>query len=175
MLRGFAPVFAPDARVLVLGSLPGAQSLALGQYYGNSRNQFWQLIGAAAGLNLLGLDYPERLTALTGRGIALWDVVAAGRRAGSLDAALRIAERADLDMLLGQLPDLRLVAFNGALAARQAPPLPPHLAALALPSSSPANCTRLSVKQEAWNRLADYLTPAEARIAGKKKARQAGP
>ena len=152
--------------MLVLGSLPGAQSLAAGQYYGNPRNQFWRLIGGAMGQDLTELDYPRRLAALTSRGIALWDVAASGHRRGSLDAALRIAERADLAALVARLPALRAVAGNGALAARHAADLlPAKLPLLTLPSSSPANCTPLAVKQAAWSQLTDYLLQARKRPA----------
>ena len=54
LLRGFPPVYRADARVLIMGSLPGAQSLAQQRYYGNPRNQFWQLVGSVIGVDLAG-------------------------------------------------------------------------------------------------------------------------
>lgn len=143
--------------MLIVGSLPGAESLARGQYYGNPRNQFWQLVGGVIDCDLITLDYPARLACLIEHRIALWDVVATGHRRGSLDAALQIAGRSDLRGLVAQLPELRAIGCNGALAASQAPSVPEHIDLLTLPSSSPANTTALSIKQSQWNALARHL------------------
>lgn len=115
--RAFAPVAGPGTRVLILGSLPGVASLAAGQYYAHPRNAFWRLAGAVIGADLAGLAYDARLAALRGAGLGLWDVIASAERVGSLDAAIRNPERADVAALVATLPDLRAVAFNGAKAA----------------------------------------------------------
>lgn len=158
LLQGLPPVFRGDAKVLILGSLPGARSLAQQQYYANPRNQFWHLIGEVINLDLKALDYSTRLAWLMEHRIALWDVVATGHRRGSLDAALRVVERSNLDWLVGQLPQLRALAFNGKLAAQQAPELAMPVQRLGLPSSSPANTTPLTVKLAQWTKLGVYLT-----------------
>ncbi len=157
LLKGLDPVYRADARVLVLGSLPGAQSLAQSRYYAHPRNQFWHLIGAAIGVDLAALDYDARLRCVIEHRIALWDVVATGRRQGSLDMALRIVERSDLAGLVDQLPQLRALAFNGALAAQQAPDCKGTLDRLSLPSSSPANTAALPIKQLQWRQIGHYL------------------
>ena len=86
-----APVGSADARLLILGSLPGEASLAAQRYYAHPTNQFWRLLGQAIGEDLAALDYDLRLERLAERDIALWDVVAQARRAGSLDGAIRAA------------------------------------------------------------------------------------
>lgn len=143
--------------MLVLGSLPGGQSLEQGRYYAHPRNQFWLLLGTAIGADLAALEYDDRLACLIRHRVALWDVVAAGYRQGSLDSSLRIAERADLASLLRHLPDLRAIAFNGALAARHELEPVPQVFTLALPSSSAANTMPIAVKQQRWDELARYL------------------
>ena len=86
-----APVGSADARLLILGSLPGEASLAAQRYYAHPTNQFWRLLGSAIGEELAGLGYHERVQRLAAREIALWDVVAEARRQGSLDGAIRAA------------------------------------------------------------------------------------
>src|SRR5919206_121626 len=78
--RSFPPIADAATRVLVLGSLPGEESLARGQYYANPRNHFWRLIGAVIGAELVTLPYEARLEALLAAGIGLWDTVGAATR-----------------------------------------------------------------------------------------------
>lgn len=157
----FPPVTRADTRLLVLGSLPGAISLAQRRYYAHPQNQFWKLIGAVIGRDLVPLAYETRLEALLDAKVGLWDTVAAATRLGSLDAAIRLHEASDLAALVATLPDLRAIAFNGAKAAnigrRQLGPAP-GLALIDLPSSSPAHASvPFEKKREAWLALAPYL------------------
>src|ERR1019366_7155984 len=114
---GLAPVANRDARLLILGSLPGEASLKLNRYYGHPRNQFWQLVGNVILRDLTSLDYDDRLDALAQAGIALWDMVSMGRRSGSLDSALRVDRLSDVAALISKLPQLRAIAFNGRKAS----------------------------------------------------------
>ncbi len=72
--QGFPPVARPDARILILGSMPGVASLEADQYYAFPRNAFWKIMGDLFGAGPQ-LDYPLRLEKLNGNGIALWDVI----------------------------------------------------------------------------------------------------
>lgn len=156
----FDPVVDANTRLLILGSLPGDTSLAAAQYYAHPRNAFWRLAGGVIGRDLVGLSYPDRLSTLMAAGVGLWDVVASAERRGSLDAAIRNPEAADLDRLVDGLPALRAVAFNGAAAARfgrrRLTPRP-HVALIDLPSSSPAHARPLAEKQMGWSPLAIVL------------------
>ena len=82
-LTGLAPVIDTGIRILVLGSFPGAASLAAQQYYAHPRNQFWRLMSALVGEELASLPYAERLPRLLAHGVGLWDVLAACEREGS--------------------------------------------------------------------------------------------
>ncbi|PZU61424.1 MAG: DNA-deoxyinosine glycosylase [Brevundimonas sp.] len=157
---GFDPVVDADTRLLVLGSLPGDASLKAAQYYAHPRNAFWPLIGGVLGEDLAALPYEGRLMRLRARGVGLWDVIASAERSGSLDAAIRSPEAADLRGLVAGLPRLQAVAFNGGLAAR----LGRRILAGAdgpmlvdLPSSSPAHARSLSEKARSWAILERFI------------------
>lgn len=154
----FPPVADANTRTLILGSLPGAASLAAGRYYANPRNQFWRLLGIVTGTDLEPLCYDDRLAELRRHGIGLWDVVGEAVRPGSLDARIADAVPNNLATLADSLPRLSTVAFNGGTAARLGMPLlsgRPHLRLLRLPSSSPAHAIPFERKLEAWRALAD--------------------
>lgn len=157
--RSFPPVVDSATRVLLLGSLPGEESLARGQYYAHPRNQFWRLIGAVTGTELSDLPYEQRLRALLGAGVGLWDVVASARREGSLDAAIRDHSPNTLPDLAAALPALRAVGFNGATSARLGGPALAGrgLALLPLPSSSPAFTLSFGRKLARWMALRPFL------------------
>lgn len=156
---GFAPVTRADATLLVVGSLPGVASLEAAQYYAHPRNAFWPLMGGVIGFDPR-LPYEARLEALMQARVALWDVIASAERRGSLDAAIRAPDAADLRGLIRRLPDLRAVAFNGKTAARLGRRSLGHVEGLTLidlPSSSPALAKSFAWKAESWAVLAAFL------------------
>lgn len=156
---GLAPVARADAKVLILGSLPGEASLAAGQYYAHPTNQFWRLVGAALDEELHTLPYAHKVERLADRGVALWDMVAEGRRRGSLDQHLVTHRLQDIASLVASLPELRLVAFNGNKAGLLASKLTSidHVTRLQLPSSSAANTASFADKLNYWRRISDFL------------------
>ena len=158
--RAFAPVVDARTRLLILGSLPGDASLTAGQYYGHPRNGFWRLVGGLIGVDLVVLPYRERLEALTVAGVGLWDVIAHAERPGSLDAAIRHAEAADLNGLIDGLPALRAIGFNGGTAARlgrRSLTARDRIDLIDLPSSSPAHTLPLAEKAAAWAALGTFV------------------
>ena len=116
--RCFDPVVDQNTRLLILGSLPGEQSLARNEYYGNRQNKFWELVGAIIDVDLRGLPYEARLETLLVHDVGLWDVIAEAERKGSLDANIRNESHNALEELVETLPALRAIAFNGGTAAR---------------------------------------------------------
>ena len=153
------PVGSQDARLLILGSLPGEASLAAQRYYAHPTNQFWRLLGAALGEELATLPYDERLERLAAREIALWDVVAEARRQGSLDGAIRAATPNELAAYAATHSRLEAVAFNGKTAAaigRRAFAGQASLTVIELPSSSAALTRPFADKAAAWSVLGTY-------------------
>lgn len=112
---GFAPIARPDARILILGSLPSQRSLEVSEYYAHPRNAFWRIMRDLVGATG---DYPERCQKLTDRGIAVWDVLHSSVRPGSLDADIRLdtARPNDFAGFFAEHPHIRAVCFNGRKA-----------------------------------------------------------
>lgn len=149
-VRSFAPVASADARVLVLGSMPGVASLAAGQYYAHPQNRFWSIMGRLLGFDPSATPYVQQTRYLTEAGIALWDVLQSCERPGSLDSAICRETQVvnDLPGFLAAHPHIRRVYFNGAHAEqtfrRYVRPLLPSDIALEyvrLPSTSPAHAS----------------------------------
>lgn len=158
-------------RLLVLGSFPGEASLAQRRYYAHPRNQFWPIVGELLGEPLADLDYARRLDRLIAHGVALWDVLGACRRDGSLDAAIRTPRPNDLDGLLCARPSLGAVAFNGTAASRAEAAIAARgLATYRLPSTSPAHAGLApAAKLQRWRVLVDdgWIRPADGRAPGR--------
>jgi double-stranded uracil-DNA glycosylase len=155
IVRSFAPIAAPDAKILILGSMPGIASLEAGQYYAHPRNAFWPIMGALFGAGP-DLPYTERVTRLKSQGVAVWDVLQACEREGSLDSNIRREVPNDFAAFFAAHPRLRTVALNGGKAAASfrkhaARHLPDGTALHALPSTSPAHAARsFEAKCDLW-------------------------
>jgi hypoxanthine-DNA glycosylase len=164
----FPPVAGPDPRVLVLGTLPGVESLRQGQYYANRNNAFWRIMGELAGAGP-DLPYEQRLEKLTAGGFALWDVCANATRPGSLDADISNMQPHDFAGFLAAHSSVELICFNGQHAAKLfarhvVPSLPEaarKIACRTLPSTSPAHAAmRFEQKLALWR---EALTPQAGR------------
>jgi hypoxanthine-DNA glycosylase len=159
------PAGSGDARLLILGSLPGEASLRAQRYYAHPRNQFWRLLGAAIGEDLAAMTYEDRLVRLAARGFALWDVVGEARRRGSLDGAIRAATPNRLADYVASHPRLEAIAFNGSTAARLGRMALAGLGGVRLidlPSSSPAYTIPFADKLAAWSALGPLACGKEA-------------
>jgi hypoxanthine-DNA glycosylase len=156
--RGLPPVLAPDARVLILGSFPSEASLAARQYYAHPRNHFWPILGAVLDEPLAALPYADRLSRVRRHRVAIWDTIVACERAGSLDSAIRNAERGEIARIRRVAHGLVAVCFNGNTAARAQPAwAAAGYATLVLPSTSPAYTRPIAEKLAAWRALRRFL------------------
>lgn len=157
---GFPPISAPDATVLILGSMPGLASLRAQQYYAHPRNAFWSLIGSLLGM-APDLPYAERTARLIRARIALWDVLQSCHRAGSLDAdiAADTATPNDFARFFRTHRHITHIFFNGATAERYfirriPTTLYEQRTLVRLPSTSPAHASRtLTEKRAAWRAI----------------------
>ena len=163
---GFLPILGASPKVLVLGTMPSVQSLQAQQYYAHPRNTFWPIMGQLLAFDP-GLSYVERQHRVTERGIAIWDVIQCCHRAGSLDADINHSTLVpnDFSALLAASSSIRLIAFNGKVAARLfhryvETSRQGHCftgAKQVLPSTSPAHASMtFDQKLSIWKCLLDY-------------------
>ncbi len=168
--KSLAPVIHQNSKVLILGSMPGEQSLLKQEYYGFRANHFWRLIASVLGVEEVPEDYPDKLEMLNKAGIALWDVISSCSREGSLDINIKNEEYNDICGFLNhsaagkEEPNIRAVFFNGTKAAQSFKKgfgfdmlddcgIDYHI----LPSSSPANTIGFEKKLEKWDIINRYI------------------
>ncbi len=158
----FPPVGDSKATVLILGSMPGKESLKQNRYYAHTQNAFWKIMGELVGAHPQ-LPYAERLLKLTDAHIALWDVLASCERETSLDTHIRNEQANDFAAFFVQHPRVTHVFFNGSKAEQSfnkfvlgKQKLPP-LTFQRLPSTSPAHAgMRYADKLQAWGVVSNY-------------------
>ena len=152
LLHGLPPIIDGRARMLILGNMPSAMSLAAQQYYGNPRNAFWRIMSEIFHFDAEA-PYQERTEALRTNGVAVWDVLGSCRRVGSLDSAVEPDSMVpnDFRALLDEYPAIERVVFNGAAAEKNFTRLVGlDLRSVRLPSTSPAQTMRYADKLAAW-------------------------
>lgn len=135
------PVWQPDSRILLLGSMPSPKSRETGFYYGHPQNRFWKVLPALYGEEALS-SIPEKCAFLKRHRLALWDVLASCTIQGASDASIRDARPNDLSLILDHAP-IEAIFCTGKQALRLYETLcEPKTGrkAVGLPSTSPANC-----------------------------------
>ena len=169
--QSFEPIWAENARVLIVGSMPSVKSLEDAQYYAHPRNAFWPILFDIFG-ETPSCDYERKKALIREHGLALWDAAAMCEREGSLDSDMRDVVFNDFGRLYAQCPDIQTVLCNGATAhklfvksgwagARQV---------IRLPSTSPAYTMAYEKKREAWRaalcalQIVQSTEPKEERI-----------
>jgi len=156
--KGFDAVARADAQLLILGSLPGAESLRQHQYYAKKQNSFWRIMGSITGA-LPDLPYEKRLKCLMKHRIALWDVCTMAVRKGSLDADIHAPAPNDFKAFFSAHPRIKYICFNGQSASKiytklvKPQLLKDNFSYIVLPSTSPAHAgMRYEEKLARWRR-----------------------
>ncbi len=157
---GLDPSVDRQSRILILGSMPGAASLAAREYYAHPANRFWPLMARLLNEPEVPSDYPARIRMLLRHHIALWDAIDTCDRSGSLDSDIRNATANDFSDFLEKWPSIRVIGLNGGKAygtftmANRPLLSRPDLRILKLPSTSPANARwRMDDLAESWSAL----------------------
>lgn len=153
--EGFPPIARSDARILILGSLPGQRSIAEHEYYAHPQNAFWKIMYQLYGVTGC---YAERCEQLMDARIAVWDVLQASVRPGSLDSDIRVetAKANEFVRFLKSHERISRIAFNGRKAEQMFTrlvelPRQLEISTVGLPSTSAAYASMsFSGKLDAW-------------------------
>ena len=149
----FAPITPDNAKILILGTMPGTKSLELNQYYGHKQNNFWKFMFEIL-KEKFSTDYETRTALLIKNKIALWDVLKFCDREGSLDSAIKNEIANDFETFLETHSNINTILFNGQKAAaffKKYVHLKKQYRLITLPSSSPANASKtFESKLEEW-------------------------
>jgi len=149
----FAPITPDNAKILILGTMPGTKSLELNQYYGHKQNNFWKFMFEIL-KEKFSTDYETRTALLIKNKIALWDVLQFCDREGSLDSAIKNECANDFETFLEKHSNINTILFNGQKAAaffKKYVHLKKQYSLITLPSSSPANASKtFESKLEEW-------------------------
>ncbi len=165
IIESFDPIIDSQSRVLILGSMPGPESLRKNQYYGNERNQFWTIIYGIFNRET-ELSYEKRIAFLLKKRIALWDTLESCQRVGASDSRIKDEMPNDFRSIFSKYRNVKYVFFNGAKAEKS---FEKHIGFemlqiklfKRLPSTSPTpgkNVKSFPEKIKEWEIIKDCLT-----------------
>jgi double-stranded uracil-DNA glycosylase len=167
-VQSFPPIVSERSKVLILGTMPGERSLKTGQYYAHPQNAFWYIMGELFGAGP-SMPYEKRVEILQSVGVAVWDVLQAASRPGSLDASIREVVANDFPTFFAKHPNITHVFFNGSKAQKlfQRYVLPTltidRRRYTLLPSTSTAYAAiRPEAKVQAWSVMTNVLSAPHA-------------
>ncbi|MFT5874010.1 MAG: hypoxanthine-DNA glycosylase [Clostridium sp.] len=158
MVEGFEPIIDGNCEILILGTMPGAESLIQQEYYAFERNQFWKIVFSLLGEDVPD-DYESKKAILVNNKIAIWNVLKSCDRENSSDSNIKDPVSNDFKSLFNKYPNLRNIYFNGKKAEALYRKLVVNnvnkddLRLFNLPSTSPANAVKLETKINEWRRI----------------------
>jgi len=156
MISSFPPFAEADAEILILGTMPGAVSLAKQEYYAHKQNHFWKILFSLLSDQPVPENFAEKVDLLRRNQIALWDVLAHCEREGSLDSNIRNQVENDIPGLLQSHPKIKTIVFNGQQSHKffsKKFGLIDGIDFHIMPSTSPANTMKFETKRKAWSQV----------------------
>ncbi len=158
-ISSFPPIISNDAKILILGSVPGVKSLEMQEYYAHPQNKFWKIIFELFNENF-SEDYLEKIKILKKNKIAVWDVIDSCERVGSLDTTIKNEESNDILQLLKKYQNIKTIFCNGGKSYKNLQKIvgknfeiPIYL----LPSTSPLHTISFEKKLESWKIIKTFL------------------
>jgi len=160
-ITSFDPVIGDEARILILGTMPGVKSLESKEYYGYRQNQFWKIMANLFFFNL-DLNYEDRISKLIENKVALWNVIHTCLREGSLDKNIQDIEVNDICGFINENPSITTIILNGGKARdiykKHFKDQLEGIEVIALYSTSPANAIKYEKKLEQWSIIKKIIT-----------------
>jgi TDG/mug DNA glycosylase family protein len=149
----FPPIADSNSRILLLGTMPGEESLRKQEYYGHKSNQFWKILFTLFN-QPFSTDYIERAALLIENKIALWDVLSSCEGQGSADTNIKEEQPNDFRLFFSTYPHITHIFFTSKKAEafyKKYVGFDNDKIYLTLPSPSPANAGMPMVKKlEQW-------------------------
>lgn len=167
-INSFEAISDKNARVLILGTMPGVASLTAKQYYGHQDNLFWDIMFRVLDKTwnceeVVTADYNTKKTLLLRNGVALWDVLKHCDRKGSLDMAIRNEIKNDLSSFFETHPNIKAIFFNGQKAHKYFSDLKHQIPNIrdiqqfVLQSTSPSNTKNSFYILKEWTSIRNFL------------------
>ena len=158
-ISSFPPFVHDDSQMLILGSVPGAKSLQMQQYYAHPQNQFWRILFHLFDKEF-SEDYESRINLLKDNKVAIWDVIESCERKGSSDAEIKDEIDNNIAGLIEDHPSIRVIFCNGQKSYKNLLKILGKdfkIPIVCLPSTSPLHTVRFEEKLESWKMIKDYL------------------
>ena len=142
-VKAFAPIIGNLPNILILGTIPGKESLRRNEYYAHPRNIFWRLLYSLFDTRP-NTDYISKTYFIKQKQICIWDVCFAGFRISSLDKDIKKEIPNDINQFVKSNPTICIIAFNGKKAEKLYDKYfnrLNHITYLSLLSTSPTNAS----------------------------------
>lgn len=137
----FPPLYDKNSKILILGSVPSPKSREQGFYYGHPNNRFWKVMAAVLGASVPETVEDKKVLMLSHQ-IALWDSIEECDIIGASDSSVRNPVPTDIPFLLERTEIEKIYTTGNASYKYYTMFNYPKtgIAAVKLPSTSPANC-----------------------------------
>jgi len=158
-ISSFPPIVDDNSRILILGSMPGAKSLQMQQYYAFPQNQFWKIMFQLFD-EAFSEDYETRINLIKQNNVALWDVIESCERKGSSDTEIKDEIDNNIPELIESHPKIRTIFCNGQKSYKNLLKILGKdfkIPIVVLPSTSPLHTAKFEEKLESWKVIKDYL------------------
>lgn len=158
-INSFPPIVDEHSEILILGSVPGAKSLEMQQYYAHPQNQFWKILFHLFDAEFSS-DYQRKIKLLKQNKIALWDVIESCERKGSLDTEIKNEIDNNIPQLIESHPNIKTIFCNGQKSYKNLIKILGKnfkIPILVLPSTSPLHTIKFEEKLESWKVIKYYL------------------